>query len=68
MIIQFGVNENFACGPSLYTMDHPKFIVSNQKEVSISVLRVKHANYFHSLSQRTANECSGEKVYTKRFV
>ena len=30
-----------ACDPSIYTMDHPMFIVSNQKEESISTLRVK---------------------------
>ena len=29
------------CDPSIYTMDHPKFIVSNQKEESISAIRVK---------------------------
>ena len=28
--------EIIACEPSIYTMDHPKFIVSNQKEESIS--------------------------------
>ena len=27
--------------PSIYTMDHLKFIVLNQKEESISVIRVK---------------------------
>ena len=26
-----------ACDLSIYTMDHPKFIVSNQKEESISI-------------------------------
>ena len=25
------------CNPSIYTLDHPKFIVSNEKEESISV-------------------------------
>ena len=26
---------NITCDPSIYTMDHPKFMVSNQKEESI---------------------------------
>ena len=29
--------EIITCDTSVYTMDHPKFIVSNQKEESISV-------------------------------
>ena len=29
--------EIITCDPSVYTMDHPKFIVSNQKDESISV-------------------------------
>ena len=29
--------ETFTYDPSIYTTDHPKFIVSNQKEESISV-------------------------------
>ena len=35
--------EIVTCDPLLYTcsMDHSKFIVSNQKELSISTLRVK---------------------------
>ena len=33
--IQFYL-EIITCNPSIYTMDHPKFIVSNQKEELIS--------------------------------
>ena len=33
------------CDPSIYTLDHPKFIVSNQKEESIRVYRVKKYPY-----------------------
>ena len=33
--------EIITCDPSIYTMDHPKFIVSNQMEESISTQRVK---------------------------
>ena len=33
--IQFHL-EIITCDPWIYTMDHPKFIVSNQKEESIS--------------------------------
>ena len=29
--------EIITCDPSVYTMDHPKFIASNQKEESIRV-------------------------------
>ena len=29
--------EIITCDPSIYTMDHPKFIVSNQVEESISL-------------------------------
>ena len=32
------------CNPSIYTTDHPKFIVSNQKEESIITHRVKEKN------------------------
>ena len=28
--------ETITCDPSIYAMDHPKFIISNQKEESIS--------------------------------
>ena len=30
--------EILACDPSNYTMDHPKFIVSNKKEESIYIV------------------------------
>ena len=33
--------EIITCDPSIYTMDHSKFIVSNQKDESIFVLMVK---------------------------
>ena len=36
--IQFYL-EIIICDPSNYTMDHPKFIVSNQKKESISAKR-----------------------------
>ena len=32
--------EIITCDPSIYTMDHPKFIVSNQKEEFMSTYRV----------------------------
>ena len=34
--------EIITCGPSNYTMNHPKFIVSNQKEESIRALGLKY--------------------------
>ena len=34
-------SEIIACDLSIYRMDHPKFIVSNKKEESISAYRVK---------------------------
>ena len=37
--IQFYL-ENITCNPSIYTMDHPKFIVSNQKEESIKLQQI----------------------------
>ena len=33
--------ENYNLSPLIYPMDYPKFIVSNQKEESISIQRVK---------------------------
>ena len=33
--------EIITCDPSVYTMDHPKFIASNQKEESSRALRAK---------------------------
>ena len=32
--------EIITCDPSVFTMDHPKFIASNQKEESIHVVRL----------------------------
>ena len=32
---------NITCDPSIYTMDHPEFNLSNQEEESINALRVE---------------------------
>ena len=49
--IQFYL-EIIARNPSIYTKDHLNFIVSNQKEESISVYRVNtpHMNLVHILA------------------
>ena len=44
-------DETVTCRISIYTMDHPKFILSNQMEEAISTFRVKSA-----LSKRMAVE------------
>ena len=36
-------DEIVTCGTSVYTMDHPKFVVSNQEEEFISTFWVKSA-------------------------
>ena len=33
------------CDPSIYTMDHPKFIVPNQKEKSILYIKINRGSY-----------------------
>ena len=39
--------KNITCHPQICTMDYPKFIVSNQKEESISIQRVKKGAFAH---------------------
>ena len=33
--------ENITCDTLIYTLDHPKLIISNQKEISIGIKRFK---------------------------
>ena len=48
-------SESKTCDPSIYVMDHPKYIVSNQLEESISALRVKSNLITHQTQSTAAN-------------
>ena len=57
---------NITCDPSIYTMGHPKFIISNQKEESISALRVKCFLFFlFILFQKEENKRTNETLEEK---
>ena len=52
ILVENTSGERLTCEPSIYTMYHPKVIVSNQKEDSISSQRVKGRNRGDAVTHR----------------
>ena len=52
------------CDHSVYTMDHPKFIASNQKKEYIGTQKIKHAHFSPDLMQeQTEDEDNRTQLY-----